>query len=125
MFQAGVEEVGKQGKTSKGPGVAFSGPEVADMLGNIQPDGSPQTNEVMQAYQIVHGYVAAQVQARNAGEWYDDESGDDSGDESDDEIGKGMLDIRQLTAQLPTQAKAAEGSAASSDPAAGVIFTQA
>ena len=36
-----------------------------------------------------------------------------------------MIDIRQLTALLPTQANAAGGSAASSDPTAAVIFSQA
>ena len=112
-------------KIKKTPGVAFFGPEVANIIGNIQPDGSPETNAVMQAYQVVHGYVAAQVQARNAGEWYDDESDDDDGDEDDEDDedqqrgndidrGEGMVDIRQLTALLPTQVNTPEGSAASS-----------
>ena len=124
MLQVGIEEVDNQGKRDGAAFELFS-PEVASIMKNMQKDGSTQANELMQAYQIVHGYVAAQVEARNAGEWDDDESGDESGEESDEEIVKGMLDIRQLTAQLPRQTKADENSATSSDPATGVIFTAA
>ena len=123
MLQAGIEEVGKKDKKDEAMFELFS-PEVANIMKNMQKDTSTQANELRQACQMLHGYAAAKVEARNAGEWDEDESDDDSGDESDEEIVKGMVDIRQVTALLPTQANAADGSTASDDPTAGVIFSQ-
>jgi len=123
MLQAGIEEVGKKDKKDGAMFELFS-PEVASIMKNMQKDTSTQANELRQACQMLHGYAAAKVEAMNAGEWDEDESDDDSGDESDEEIVKGMVDIRQVTALLPTQANAADGSTASNDPTAGVIFSQ-
>ena len=75
-------------KTRDGATFELFSPEVASIMKNMQKDGSTQANELMQAYQILHGYAAAQVEALNAGEWDDDESGDESGEESDEEIVK-------------------------------------
>jgi len=97
-----------------------------DIVQNLDVQNSPEDKEAYQMYLKLNEFFAKKHEQKA---WEEQEETDSEEEESDDEDsarrGKGMTDIRHLTANLPTQASVAQGSEAGADPTAQMVFSQA
>ena len=97
-----------------------------DIVQNLDVQNNSEDKQAYQMYLKLNDFFAKKHEQRA---WEEQEDSDSEEEESDDEgsavQGSGMKDIRQLTANLPTQASVSQSSEATADPTATVIFSQA
>ena len=130
-----LQSVGKLGKKEVNEeDFVHISPEAAHIVESLDLQNSPEDNQAYQAYQLLNVFFAKKAEQAWNNEGDDDQDKNSDEEDDDDEEAheepssqrtKGMSDILDLTARLPTQGNSAEGSGTTDDPTAKVYFSQA
>jgi len=97
-----------------------------EIIQSADVQNNPEDKEMYQSFLKLNEYFAKKLEQKAWEDWEDSDSEEEESDDEGNAVqSSGMVDIRHLAANLPTQSSVAQGSEAAADPTAGTVFSQA